>query len=252
MSWPSPRRRARCCATGTPGPPGSTPRPGPWESPGSRRTNSGTPRPRWRSRPAPTSRRCSGCSGTPRRPLPWTATPTCSTTTWTTWPTGWARCGPHPANELRTFCGLRPLRRARRSPDGGESAGQRSGDEGNRTPNPRLAKAVLCQLSYVPGDRPDGRPGGSAGGGSADRVRTLGGLVPQVRLGLAARTLPQGGHGPGGESGQSQLLQHAEYLLGRSGGARRRGLVLPTMAHGWAWEDLNLRPHPYQGCALTA
>ena len=26
-----------------------------------------------------------------------------------------------------------------------------SGDEGNRTLNPRLAKAVLCQLSYVPG-----------------------------------------------------------------------------------------------------
>ena len=26
----------------------------------------------------------------------------------------------------------------------------KSGDEGNRTPNPRLAKAVLCQLSYVP------------------------------------------------------------------------------------------------------
>jgi hypothetical protein len=28
------------------------------------------------------------------------------------------------------------------------------GDEGNRTPNPRLAKAVLCQLSYVPGTAP--------------------------------------------------------------------------------------------------
>lgn len=28
------------------------------------------------------------------------------------------------------------------------------GDEGNRTPNPRLAKAVLCQLSYVPWLRP--------------------------------------------------------------------------------------------------
>ena len=26
-----------------------------------------------------------------------------------------------------------------------------SGDEGARTPNPRLAKAVLSQLSYVPG-----------------------------------------------------------------------------------------------------
>ena len=31
------------------------------------------------------------------------------------------------------------------------SAGQGGGDEGNRTLNPRLAKAVLCQLSYVPG-----------------------------------------------------------------------------------------------------
>jgi hypothetical protein len=27
---------------------------------------------------------------------------------------------------------------------------RRGGDEGNRTLNPRLAKAVLCQLSYVP------------------------------------------------------------------------------------------------------
>ncbi len=27
------------------------------------------------------------------------------------------------------------------------------GDEGNRTPNPRLAKAVLCQLSYGPWDQ---------------------------------------------------------------------------------------------------
>jgi hypothetical protein len=26
----------------------------------------------------------------------------------------------------------------------------RSGDDGTRTHNPRLAKAVLCQLSYVP------------------------------------------------------------------------------------------------------
>jgi hypothetical protein len=30
------------------------------------------------------------------------------------------------------------------------------GDEGNRTPNPRLAKAVLCQLSYVPEGGADG------------------------------------------------------------------------------------------------
>ena len=34
------------------------------------------------------------------------------------------------------------------------SAGQNGGDEETRTPNPRLAKAVLCQLSYVP-QRPE-------------------------------------------------------------------------------------------------
>ena len=32
-----------------------------------------------------------------------------------------------------------------------------SGDEENRTLNPRLAKAVLCQLSYVPRPHPGGR-----------------------------------------------------------------------------------------------
>ena len=34
-------------------------------------------------------------------------------------------------------------------------AGQMGGDEGNRTLNPRLAKAVLCQLSYVPAGAED-------------------------------------------------------------------------------------------------
>ena len=28
----------------------------------------------------------------------------------------------------------------------------------------------------------------------------------------------------------------------------RRG---PTRLIWWVWEELNLRPHPYQGCALT-
>lgn len=32
----------------------------------------------------------------------------------------------------------------------GERPFRAGGDEGNRTPNPCLAKAVLCQLSYVP------------------------------------------------------------------------------------------------------
>jgi hypothetical protein len=32
-----------------------------------------------------------------------------------------------------------------------------------------------------------------------------------------------------------------------SSAARTTGFFIDT----WAWEDLNLRPHPYQGCALT-
>src|SRR3712207_8897336 len=43
----------------------------------------------------------------------------------------------------------------------------RGGDEGNRTPNPRLAKAVLCQLSYVPWSRAPEGPG--AGSDAPDR-----------------------------------------------------------------------------------
>jgi hypothetical protein len=36
---------------------------------------------------------------------------------------------------------------------------QRGGDEGTRTLNPRRAKAVLYQLSYVPGSRRAAIPG---------------------------------------------------------------------------------------------
>ena len=60
------------------------------------------------------------------------------------------KAGPHPADECGLIAGRGPVGGLARAPERGESAGQRSGDEGNRTPNPRLAKAVLCQLSYVP------------------------------------------------------------------------------------------------------
>jgi hypothetical protein len=51
---------------------------------------------------------------------------------------------------------------------------QRGGDEGTRTLNPRRAKAVLYQLSYVPGPRPQ------ASGGDLEVGR--GGLAPKVGL----------------------------------------------------------------------
>ncbi len=50
--------------------------------------------------------------------------------------------------------------------------------------------------------------------------------------------------------------------LCESGGARRDRTAdllrarqaLSQLSYGpdwWVWEDLNFRPHPYQGCALT-
>src|SRR3954447_20562828 len=122
------------------------------------------------------------------------------------------------------------------------------GDEGNRSPNPRLAKAVLCQLSYVPG----APGGGSACGRGADRAGAAGGLVPQVGLGLAGGTLADRGDGAGDDRRENQLLEHPENLLAaRSAFPTHVRLAPVAPAHGWAWEDLNLRPHPYQGCALT-
>src|SRR3954469_10482945 len=73
------------------------------------------------------------------------------------------------------------------------------GDEGNRTPNPRLAKAVLCQLSYAP---EGGSAVGSAGRRGADRLRAPGRLVPEVGLGFSAGALLHRGQGAGGDCGQ--------------------------------------------------
>ncbi len=66
------------------------------------------------------------------------------------------------------------------------------GDEGNRTPNPRLAKAVLCQLSYVPVVEQITR--------SRGRARSAGGgLVPQVGVRAGGADLGED-QGAGGES----------------------------------------------------
>ena len=65
------------------------------------------------------------------------------------------------------------------------------GDEGNRTPNPRLAKAVLCQLSYVPLSA--GGAGKSAGLAQVDN-RCVGVghcFVPQVLFGTIVSDLAE-------------------------------------------------------------
>ncbi len=46
-------------------------------------------------------------------------------------------------------------------------------------------------------------------------------------------------------------------FFGVQGGDSRRiacyasGVPTPKSGKWWVWEDLNFRPHPYQGCALT-
>ena len=67
-------------------------------------------------------------------------------------PAGAAECRRHPAGRVADFLRTEtPSEGSPEPPTEVEPQVQRSGDEGNRTPNPRLAKAVLCQLSYVPG-----------------------------------------------------------------------------------------------------
>jgi hypothetical protein len=46
------------------------------------------------------------------------------------------------------------------------------------------------------------------------------------------------------------------FCSDQGGGSRRislyaSGPTTPSWAKWWVWEDLNFRPHPYQGCALT-
>jgi hypothetical protein len=89
------------------------------------------------------------------------------------------------------------------------------GDEGNRTPNPCLAKAVLCQLSYVP-------VWGS--------YFSSGDLAAEFHSSSSARLA---------------LARLSAVIPATSAKSAT------TFFFTWALEDLNLRPLPYQGSALT-
>ena len=95
------------------------------------------------------------------------------------------------------------------------------GGEGIRTPDPRVANAVLCQLSYTPEEEwLRGRD-----------------LNPRP-LGYEPNELPDCS-----TPRQSQLNAKPEN------GIRNQHCKIRN--RWWAWVDSNYRPHAYQACALT-
>ena len=112
-------------------------------------------------------------------------------------------------------------------PSGNPKSGpiRSGGDEGNRTPNPCLAKAVLCQLSYVP--LTSGAGLRSSYGRLAQSV-VAGRLLPEVitgtRLDLAKHE--QRGTDNGGQS--QQLLHVITLILCEGHGVGPGGLEPPT------------------------
>ena len=94
--------------------------------------------------------------------------------------------------------GLEGLKIEREGKEQKKNTKKNGGNDRFRTCDPRLAKAMLYQLSYVP-------------------------LFPGFSFPVA-------------------------FLFLSVGKEQERE---PAATSGWAMEDLNFRPHPYQGCALT-
>ena len=80
------------------------------------------------------------------------------------------------------------------------------GDEGTRTLNPRLAKAVLYQLSYVPGSGCGRVPGEDSAGRS-------GGLTPEVGLCLRGTLAAHHQQSDQGDEYERDKFPHDEFLL---------------------------------------
>ena len=114
----------------------------------------------------------------------------------------------------------------------------------DRTDDLMLAKHALSQLSYGP----DGlRPVGAIASWFCWVASSAGGDVRH----LGCRGISRDGHsalrtfGPGRHTSR---LPEGEAFASRRGA----GAVAPDpKTKWWAWDDSNVRPHPYQGCALT-
>ena len=104
----------------------------------------------------------------------------------------------------------------------------------DRTDDPLLAKQVLSQLSYGPFDLPILL--------LALLHSSLTSVMYQYVHSLVRSNVPR----------QHQNILRQPFALLSEG-----NFVLVTIKSckqdkiWWVWEDLNFRPHPYQGCALT-
>ena len=76
-------------------------------------------------------------------------------------------------------------------------------------------------------------------------------LAGQVRLRARGRAYGPGGPGAHDRTHRVRKADRPPRLMARKPRLRMQPLALEAKQEWWAWEDLNLRPHPYQGCALT-
>ena len=130
---------------------------------------------------------------------------------------------------------------------------QRNGGAGrDRTDDLKLAKLPLSQLSYGP-FMCRSRAAGLAQTCAA-RGRACGDFVADTQPSASQNTLTmrqrsrQKAERPPRTSARSTQHHDSEAVERPNG---RRALLRVPMIKWWAWDDSNVRPHPYQGCALT-
>ena len=134
------------------------------------------------------------------------------------------------------------------TPDRRRRERQLNGDGGTRTLNPRVANAVLCQLSYVPerGPCPTSR-------GRAQTTNRLSPMPNQPRpspeppTGSGQATLPR----PGPRPQSSHAQPAAAGSEPPTGSIPCPSAAAGSAASNCARQDSNLGPLPYQGSALT-
>jgi hypothetical protein len=169
-------------------------------------------------------------------------------------------CPPRPGTRRSEKRTERPLKdpivandRARRRPERGRGL-SRPAVESRRwvrkdqchTRSARRRKGVRTHLLFTMSDirRPEGRP--------QSGCRAHGAVSTRHAWGLPGASGPDGPEGAGRGSGGARRDRTDDLLLAQQALSQLSYGPWREPRHGWwAWDDSNVRPHPYQGCALT-